>query len=113
MAKERAEWPKYMFHAETGKGKVFESADKVADGYITRDEYESKKPAPSPAAPASDNPNKGLAKANGLTKKGIVAELDEAGIEYDKSLAADDLAAFYLSLPDEEEDEDAEDDDEE
>lgn len=109
MAKNKgAEWPKYMLHAETGKGKVFESEDKVLDGFVTRDEYE----AGAKPAPKAESPNKGLAKESGLTKKGMVAELEEAGIEYDKSLSADDLAAFYLSLPDADED-DADEEDEE
>lgn len=100
---ERTGWPKAMFHAETGEERVFKSEDDVAEGFVTRDDFEGGKAAP---APRVESPNKGLAKANGLTKKAMQAELDEAGIEYDKSLGVDDLAAFYLDLSTEEEDAD-------
>lgn len=93
MSKGKAGWPKYMFHAETGEGKVFESADQVAEGFITRDEFESRG---EEAAPAEENPNKGLAKANGLTKKAMLADFKEAEVEVDASLPVDDLAALYL-----------------
>lgn len=86
------EWPKYMFHAETGEGKVFDNPDAVEEGYITRDEYE----AAASAAPADESPNKGLAKKHGLTKKAMLADFKANEIEVDEKLSADDMAALYL-----------------
>lgn len=100
--KEKSCWPAWWYDPDTGKGKIFHKEDDVPKGWTDDPHAYLEAEAPAPKA---ESPNKGLAKANGLTKKGIAAELDEAGIDYDKSLGVDDLAAFYLSLPDADEDE--------
>lgn len=90
----QAGWPKAMFHAETGEERIFQSADDVAEGFITRDEYEDAKAA-DPAL-AGANPNKGLAKKHGLTKKEMVAAFAEHEVDHDPKASADDLAALFL-----------------
>jgi len=137
MAKQsKSDWPAWRYDPKTGLGKVFKSEADVPKGWVDdpqacafapapRGHFESfggtpPKKAPEPAPEPDVSSNKGLAKEHGLTKRFMQTELEGSGIEYDKKLSVDDLAAFYLSLPDEEDDEDGpededdlEDDDEE
>lgn len=87
-------WPAWYYEPKTGKGEIFKKEEDVPKGW-TDDPYAHERAPESPAdAPA---PNKGLAKAHGLTKAGMVKEFKEHKIEHDPKASADDLAALFLA----------------
>lgn len=111
-------FPKMMYDPATGDATIFQAAEDVLPGWVTSDDLEVphsgkiiKRPAAlTDEAPAKqDQPWKGAAKALGLSKKEIVALLEEAEVEFDKSHTADQLAYAYeehLVEPDDETEDD-------
>lgn len=112
----KAEFPAYMRHVDTGETRLFRNADTVEDGFIHAAEYDAAATAAKPEKAKKDKsaadkdsdapaPEKGLAKKNGWSKKELVDALTEAGVEFPEKATADELAALYIKLEDEPEDE--------
>lgn len=88
-------WPAWYYDPKTGKGKIFQKKDDVPKGW-TDDPYAHERDS-NEADPNAPDSNKGLAKAHGLTKAGMVKEFKEHEIAHDPKASADDLAVLFLA----------------
>lgn len=78
----RKSYPVVMWHPETREPTTFDHPDDVPAGYLDH-------PAAAPAKPVPDEAETAVTLP--LNRKEIRAELDEAGITYDKSAKTGDL----------------------
>lgn len=86
--KKSREWPAWRYGPD-GEGKIFEKPEDVPKGWVDS-------PAKVKKASSEAKPNAGLAKEHGMSKKDIIAELEELEVEYDGRANADDLMALLL-----------------
>lgn len=117
--KNKTEFPRWLYDKD-GKGKVYKAGDDIPSGLFTdpngENAYKPKakaKTADAKGPAKAENPNKGLAKKLGLTKKDLVEWCAEAEIEFPADATADDLAAIYQAAVEADDDEEDEEDEDE